>query len=723
MSNNLPADPGFCATGTVAYALTYAGNMSQLLVTDGRTGVNFSSTAPSAVRPVPGDIVRIEGALALAEQGDVRPEYTKAEAIGHAAPPAPHEGPAAEIMSGRHDFCRSYLVGEIRDVEPSGTSPLHNYLSVIADACQYYVPIPTRGAPLAKLESLIGAKVRLDGFPDSHNCSRRFLDERRFVISSMEDIKVLSPPPDDPFAGAPDINVLRRLAPETLPRLGRHRTEGRIISVWQERYAMLQMRDGRMAMLNFSSPSRIPRGTSVEVVGYPSTDGFFLNLSNAIARPVPGEPFVERGAEDISEEHFRDLISAEFSRKYAIQGNRLRICGTVTDFGEAQDRSKTFSISAAGHLLEVDFSSVPESAARICTGCRVRVTGTCVLATENWAVLSTDARLNGIRLVVDRPGDLEIVSRPPWWTPARLTAAIAVLAFVIAAILLWNRQLRLLSEKRGRELFRERSASALAEMKTAERTRLAADIHDSISQVLTGAAMQLDAGETSAAKRILASCRRELRACLWDLRNHALDEESFADDHQIVREGLSRLIDKEEDLEIVAEAENGLEAVRLAAELSPDLTILDLRMPQMDGATAAAKILEAAPDAKILLLTSFATAAEVKVSLDVGVLGAVVKDSSSETIIEAVRATARGEKFISPEIAAIIAERRLAPSLSERQKDILRLIAKGFNNDEIAERVGITRHGVKAHLAIIFERLGASSRTEAASLALSLDII
>lgn len=292
---------------------------------------------------------------------------------------------------------------------------------------------------------------------------------------------------------------------------------------------MLQMRDGRMAMLNFSSPSRIPRGTSVEVVGYPSTDGFFLNLSNAIARPVPGEPFVERGVEDISEEHFRDLISAEFSRKYAIQGNRLRICGTVTDFGEAQDRSKTFSISAAGHLLEVDFSSVPESAARICTGCRVRVTGTCVLATENWAVLSTDARLNGIRLVVDRPGDLEIVSRPPWWTPARLMAAIAVLAFVIAAILLWNRQLRLLSEKRGRELFRERSASALAEMKTAERTRLAADIHDSISQVLTGAAMQLDAGETSAAKRILASCRRELRACLWDLRNHALDAESFAD--------------------------------------------------------------------------------------------------------------------------------------------------------------------------------------------------
>ena len=197
----------------------------------------------------------------------------------------------------------------------------------------------------------------------------------------------------------------------------------------------------------------------------------------------------------------------------------------------------------------------------------------------------------------------------------------------------------------------------------------------------------------------------------------------FADDHQIVREGLSRLIGREDGLMIVAEAENGLEAVRLALELHPDLVILDLRMPVMDGSEAAKEILCADPTAKIMLLTSYATAAEVKVALDAGVLGAVVKDCSSETLIEAIRATARGEKFVSQEIADIIAEKQLAPTLSTRQKDILRLVAKGFNNEEIAERVGITRHGVKAHLAIVFERLGASSRTEAASLALSLGLI
>lgn len=205
--------------------------------------------------------------------------------------------------------------------------------------------------------------------------------------------------------------------------------------------------------------------------------------------------------------------------------------------------------------------------------------------------------------------------------------------------------------------------------------------------------------------------------------NRAKTKILFADDHQIVREGLSRLIDREGGLKIVAEAENGLEAVRLARELRPDLVILDLRMPVMDGATAAKEILGADPTAKIMLLTSYATAAEVKVALDFGVLGAVVKDCSSETLIGAIRATARGEKFVSQEIADIIAEKQLAPTLSMRQKDILRLVAKGFNNDEIAEQIGITRHGVKAHLAIAFERLGASSRTEAASLALSLGLI
>ena len=459
----------------------------------------------------------------------MRPVFRNLEILGHEEAPAPHEGAAKEIMSGRHDFRRSYLVGEVRDAEPSGTSPTHSYLSIIADAHQYYAPIPTCGATLAELESLIGAKVRLDGYPDSRNYSHRFIEERRFVVAGIRNIKILSPPPDDPFTGTPDVEELRRLPPEALRRLGRHKAEGWLVTVWQSRHALLQMRDGRMAMVDFASPSSIPRSAPVEVVGYPTTDGYFLRLSRAIARRVSGETLAEKKAEALSEDHVANLLSADFPGKCALQGKRVRIPGFVAEFDKTQQDRKTISLSIAGHLLEVDFSSAPRAAEKIAAGCRIQVTGTCVLATENWAAISSETQLNGIRLVMDRPDDLVVVSRPPWWTPARLGTVVAALVLALAGILFWNRQLRRLSEKRGRELFRERSASAIAELKTSERTRLAAEIHDSISQILTGAAMQLDAGETQAAKRILASCRRELRCCIWDLRGNALDAVNLAD--------------------------------------------------------------------------------------------------------------------------------------------------------------------------------------------------
>ena len=305
---------------------------------------------------------------------------------------------------------------------------------------------------------------------------------------------------------------------------------------WQGRNALLQMRDGRNALIDFASPMKIPRGATIDVIGYPSTDGFFLRLSRAIGRQIPSEPFAEGAVRDLAENGVEKIFATHLFNKDMLQGERLRLSGTIADFGEGQRESKTLPLAIAGRLLDVDFSSVPESCDAIVPGCKVRVAGTCVLATENWASLSTGTTLSGIRLVVNRPDDVEILARPPWWNLTRLSVVIALLVIVIAAILFWNRELRKLSEKRGRELFHERSASALAELKTAERTRLAADIHDSISQILTGAAMQLDAGETNAAKRILASCRRELRACLWDLRNHALDADNFAD---AVRETLA----------------------------------------------------------------------------------------------------------------------------------------------------------------------------------------
>lgn len=197
----------------------------------------------------------------------------------------------------------------------------------------------------------------------------------------------------------------------------------------------------------------------------------------------------------------------------------------------------------------------------------------------------------------------------------------------------------------------------------------------------------------------------------------------FADDHQIVREGLARLIDNEDDLKIIAETDNGEDAERMVLELKPDVTVLDLKMPRKDGAKAAIDILRRNPSARILILTSFSTSEEIKPALNAGVLGAIVKDASSEVLIDAIRAVARGERRVSPEIDDALTAAEPMVSLSDRQKEILQLVAKGFNNDEIAERIGISRGGVKAHLSIIFSRLGATSRTEAAALGISTGLI
>ena len=526
-ADTMPETRDFCVTGTVSYVLVFQYKLCHVLLENEGIGVDVIGSFRNSPTPDLGDRVRLDGKIAPSGAGGFLPKFSRLEIIGHGEAPRPLEGPAAEVMGGRCDFHRAYLVGEVRDVEPSGTDPCWTYLSIISDAHQYYAPIPTLDTPLEQFEALVGSTVKIDGFPDPHNRSFRFLDERRFLAAGMKNIEVLSPPPADPFEKAPPVESLRRLSPEMLPRLGRHKTSGQLITIWQSRNALLLMPDGRKALVVFSEAGGLKRGDTVEVIGYPSTDGFTLLLSRAIGRAVPSTPFTEPEVTSLSEDDIKNRLSNDFLRKSSLQGKRIQLCGAVDDFSDVCRERKIFPLSIAGRLLEVDYSAAPDSCEAIVKGCRVCLTGTCVLTSENWASLSSGAHLTGIRLVVDSPYDVKILTYPPWWTPARLAGVVAALLLLLSATLFWNRSIRRLSEKRGRELFRERSASALAELKTTERTRLAADIHDSISQILTGAAMQLDAGETNAAKRILASCRRELRACLWDLRNHALDTGNF----------------------------------------------------------------------------------------------------------------------------------------------------------------------------------------------------
>lgn len=197
----------------------------------------------------------------------------------------------------------------------------------------------------------------------------------------------------------------------------------------------------------------------------------------------------------------------------------------------------------------------------------------------------------------------------------------------------------------------------------------------------------------------------------------------LADDHLVVRMGIASLISRENDMSVVGEADDGRETVALAARLKPDIIIMDLMMPGMDGLDASLDILRGNADAKIILLTSFGTSPDIARALNAGVRGALLKSSSREEILSAIRSVCAGKRVISQEIEGMLAHVPKAPILSDRQIEVLNLAAKGFSNADIGKVLGISINSVKDHLKLIFSRLNVSTRAEATALAINLRLI
>jgi two-component system, NarL family, response regulator YdfI len=195
----------------------------------------------------------------------------------------------------------------------------------------------------------------------------------------------------------------------------------------------------------------------------------------------------------------------------------------------------------------------------------------------------------------------------------------------------------------------------------------------------------------------------------------------IADDHSLVREGLRLILETAPEFELVAEAANGEEAVRLVAALRPDVILMDLRMPVMDGLTAIGRIRAQTPDAAIVILTTFNEDDLMRRGLKAGARGYLLKDTDRETLFHAIRAAARGEMLLMPEMVARLLASPAdtggsgsdASPLTAREREVLAAVARGDRSKEIAVRLGITERTVKAHLASIYNKLGVDSRAAA----------
>jgi DNA-binding NarL/FixJ family response regulator len=188
------------------------------------------------------------------------------------------------------------------------------------------------------------------------------------------------------------------------------------------------------------------------------------------------------------------------------------------------------------------------------------------------------------------------------------------------------------------------------------------------------------------------------------------------DDHPLLREGIASLIEDQADMEIVAEASNGREAIEQFRAHRPDITLMDLQMPEMSGIDAIIAIRAEFPEARLIILTTHAGDVQVSRGLKAGARGYLLKASLRKELLETVRAVHSGHKRLSPEIAAEIAEHATAETLTPREVGVLRLVAGGNANKEIAARLSLTEETVKSHIRSILSKLGANDRTHAVTI-------
>ncbi|MFZ5808523.1 MAG: response regulator [Chloroflexota bacterium] len=205
----------------------------------------------------------------------------------------------------------------------------------------------------------------------------------------------------------------------------------------------------------------------------------------------------------------------------------------------------------------------------------------------------------------------------------------------------------------------------------------------------------------------------------------------IVDDQQIIREGISGMLQRESELELVAVAENGEEAMRLATELKPDIILMDLRMPIMDGVEAIRRIRPISPETKFIILTVYNNDEFIFEGIRAGARAYLMKDISKEELVNVIKEVAQGKAYLQPELTNKLIERiselpEISPAatrFSEREMDVLRLLVEGKSNKEIATGLSLSEHTVKTHIANIFSKLEVNSRAEAVTRAIQKGII
>lgn len=483
-----------------------------------------------------GDRVSVSGkSIANLNSGSLLiPYITDLRFLSHGRASPPTDLTFADLMSGSWSFRNIRIRGILRDAVQSETNPLWTMLVISSGPYTLYASMPRDESDVSRIESLIGSEISIAGIYSPFGSNRRERLGPNLAICRSTD---LQPTPGSLRASGsePDLSALGTAGGSSLFSLGNHRTSGRIIACWQPRHALLQTDDGALVNLEFANDRLPVYGQWISAVGLPEADFFTIYLDHVHWRPIEPKPFSDPLPKSIPVANIITRSGANVQINNQYHGHIIQLTGLVRSLANGR-----LFFESDGELVCVDGSALETAFHDISVGCQIKASGVCVMEHEEHRANTSFPRLKGFMLVLRTPADLQILSRPPWWTTGRLLAVIGTLFAILIAIIVWNLILRRLVNRKSRELFKEQLGHVKAELRTEERTRLAVELHDTLAQNLTGVSMEIEAANDlrgnapeamtahlDIAAKALKSCRDELRNCLWDLRSQALEEKDL----------------------------------------------------------------------------------------------------------------------------------------------------------------------------------------------------
>lgn len=513
------------------YYLTVEDSTGSVFLTD--HGTNTALTA--------GNEIRATGCIHYKTASCAQAAVDTIHLIAQGQPPVPRRISGPDFVSGRSDWKYATVTGVVRNVILSETDSRWAFLIVGSDSVAIPVSVPlfTRdkiSARIDDLKTLIGHTISVNGFGNPRDRSLRLHLGRSFHSRGLSDIKDLSQSADDPF-DVPSTEALRHFSIAQIAALGSHRAVGHVLAVTKKGEAVIETAQGDVITLSGLGESLPSPGSTIEAAGFPQANLFHLTLTHVQWRTKSALPFNPRPCQPISPSFILDSRCGRTTEKAELHGRDVEIRGIIKNLPSAKTDPYNLIIECESHIISIDTSMVGRDIPDVSVGCTISVRGTFL------SEMGDDVnfpQIKGFRIVLNSADNLRVIATPPFWNIARLSGLVGLLIISLAGVFVWNRSLKALAIRKSRALLREQLAHVKSDLRIEERTRLAVELHDTLSQNLTGVSMEIEAANDlrggapqsmldhlDIAAKALKSCRIELRNCLWDLRSQALEEKDM----------------------------------------------------------------------------------------------------------------------------------------------------------------------------------------------------